>query len=122
MLDNNAQVLPASSERYNPDFFFSVSTIANTRLGLTLETLNPILPIKSGKPSVNFIQVTPSSVDFHIAEPFPPLDTVQGNLRCSHEAAYKTRGLVISIVREAIPVLSLIYNTRFQLTPPSIDL
>ena len=96
--------------------------MANTRFEFTLETLKPIFPITSGKPSVNFTQVFPSSVDFQIAEPFPPLDTVHGKRRCSQAAAYNMRGLFISIDKEAIPVLSFIYNTRFQLAPPSTDL
>ena len=82
----------------------------------------PILPIISGKPSVNLVHVFPSSIDFQIADPLPPLETVQGYLRCSQEVAYRMRGLFISIDKEAIPVLSLINKTRFQLFPPSVDL
>ena len=122
LLDSKAQVLPASSERYSPDLLFSVSTMANTRFEFARETLIPILPINFGKPSVSLCQVFPSSVDFQTAEPAPPLDTVQGSLLCSHEVAYRMRGLFMSIESDEIPVLSLMYSTFFQVAPPSVDL
>ena len=120
MFESKAQLFPPSSDRYNPDFFFSDSTIAKTRFEFTLETLIPILPKLVGSPSVNLVQVSPSSTDFQSEEPLPPLDTVQGNLRCSQAAAYNIRGLFMSIDNEAIPVLSLIYKTFFQCAPPSV--
>ena len=75
---------------------------------LALETEIADLPIFVGNPSFNFSQVSPPSIDLYIAQPSPPLFTTQGKRRCSHMVAYKILGFVISILKSAQPVFSLI--------------
>src|SRR6185436_6835681 len=81
-----------------------------------------ILPISSGNPSFIFSHVSPLSVDLYKPLPGPPLITFHGSRPCSHIAAYRMRGLLMSIESSDAPVLSSTYKTFFHVAPPSVDL
>src|SRR5690606_7861709 len=95
------------------------------RLEFTGETEIPTIPhTPFGKPwlSVMFVQVSPPSVLFHIAEPSPPLSRLYGVLLIRHVLAYIMRGLFGSKQRSIAPASALANNVRFQVLPPSMDL
>ena len=76
---------------------------------LTGETVTPLIPqIPSGKPLLEeiLVQVSPSSVLFHKAEPSPPLDRLQGVLLTFQVLAYKTLGLFGSIIKSTTPEMA----------------
>src|SRR5437762_5898474 len=116
--------LPASFETKRPPASLSesLSIRAYTFSGFERLTAMAILPISSGKPSFILSHVSPSSVDLYRPLPGPPLMTFHGSRPCSHIAAYRIRGFVMSIDSSAAPVFSSTKRTFFQVLPPSLDL
>ncbi len=118
------QLAPPSSLRYKPPLSL-FSTIAKTRSEFTGETATPMIPkVSVGNPlffEISF-QVLPLSVDFHKAEPSPPLIKLYGVLRECQVEAYKMRGLLGSNVKSTAPASSVAKSTRSQFAPPSVDL
>src|ERR1700752_325217 len=100
----------------------SLSMRAYTLSGFERLTAIDILPSSSGKPSFNFSHVSPLSVDLYRPLPGPPLITFHGSRPCSHIAAHRMRGLVMSIDNSDAPVLSSTAKTSFHVAPPSTDL
>ena len=120
--DTWLKLFPALFETYRPPAFLSKSLSINA---YTLSEFAPltaiaILPISFGKPVCNFSQLAPPSVDLYKPLPAPPLITFQGNLPCSHMAAYNMLGFFASIDNSAQPVLSLMYKIFFHVVPPSV--
>ena len=68
------------------------------------------------------IHVSPRSTDFHIPLSGPPLVKVHGSRFACHIAANIILEFFGLIDRSIPPVSGLLYNTFFQLLPPSTDL
>src|SRR5512133_647003 len=117
----NVHVVPASSDRNNPPFSFSM--IAYTRFASAPETATPIFPsTPCGSPGarVMSVHVSPPSVDLYNPLPGPPLDISHSLRYASHIAAYITLGLCGSIEISTAPVAGPLYNTLRQVLPPSV--
>ena len=69
-----------------------------------------------------FFHVSPPSVDFHKAEPSPPLSRLYGVLLIFQVDAYIILGLLLSILISTAPDLWFAYKTFFHELPPFVDL
>ena len=91
----------------------------------TGDTVTPLIPQRPlGNPLREeiLVQVSPSSVLFHKAEPSPPLDKLYGVLLIFHVVAYKTLGLFGSKIKSTTPASLFANNFLLQVLPPFIDL
>ena len=108
---------------YTPPFSFSIN--AHTISEFTGDTVTPLIPqIPPGSPLFVdiLVQVSPSSVLFHKAEPSPPLDKLYGVLLIFQVVAYKTLELFGSIIKSTTPASLFANNFLFHVFPPSTDL
>ena len=116
------QVSPPSVLLYTPPLSL-FSTIAQTILLFTGETVTPIFPkIPLANPSFFDIssQVSPLSILFQSAEPPPPLLKLYGVLLKFQVDAYRIRGLVASIIKSTAPAFSFTKSFFSQVFPPSV--
>src|SRR6056300_140734 len=122
--DTLVQFSPESSDTNKPPFscLESLSMSATTLEGLALDTAMAIFPFSSGRPFSNKVQCAPPSTVLYKPLPTPPLTTCQGNLWCSHIAAYNTSGFCISIDNSAAPLRLFTKSCFFQFLPPSVVL
>src|SRR5215213_4278449 len=118
---------PGASFSFTPFFglgIVSASTHAYTTSPLDGAIARPMRPlVTSGKPPpFTSFHVSPPSVDFHSAEPGPPLLRKYGPRTRSQLDAYSTLGSRGSITRSTKPALSLTNLTRRHDLPPSVVL
>src|ERR1700736_393093 len=119
---------PPSSLRYNPPRAASVSTTANTRLGILGATATPIFPtnalaVLSGNP--------PPRTAFHVSPPSfetcsPPPGPFEGGYefhggRRARQSDANTTCPDGSAARSAAPVSRSVKSVRVHVAPPSVD-